>query len=349
MNNPNQSLKSIPKISLTNLPTPLSNASRLGKKLGLSNLYIKRDDLTGLALGGNKVRKLEFLLADALSKGTDSIIISAAAQSNMVRITAAACAKLGLELYAVLRSTDEQAPLEGNLLLDHLFGAKILFIPTLDPYSDLSVQMMNKLKTSLKRQGKSPYIIDLRYHSGALAALGYFAAFEEIELQFKDLGAFPRYIFVCTGSGTTQVGLLLGAILSKLPIEIIGISVQKHADWIIPRMQQKLIESANLLNTDLDISDARIIVDDRWIGKGYGIPSEEGLEAIYLTAESEGILLDPIYSGKGMAGLMGWIREGKIKGDQPVVFLHSGGIPSLFTSNISKNFSSNQIPSSFYE
>lgn len=343
----NECLNRFPRISLTNFPTPLYDASRLAHKLGISSLFVKRDDLTGLALGGNKVRKLEFILADALSKGADAIIISAAAQSNMVRLTAAACAKLGVELYAVLRSMEEQPSLEGNLFLDHLFGAKVKFIPTLDPYSDLSVEVMNDLSALLRRKGKHPYIIDLRYHSGALAALGYLAAVEEIYLQIRDFDQLPGHIFLCTGSGTTQTGLLLGVSLLNLPIKIIGISVQKPADWIIPRVKQKLLESAALLNIDLPVDDECIIVDDRWIGQSYGIPSEKGIEAINLLAEYEGVLLDPVYSGKGMAGLIGWIREGQLKENKPVMFLHSGGVPSLFLSNFKEKYSSKKIRASF--
>lgn len=327
-----QLIGDFPRIKLADLPTPLHHAYRLGCELGNPNLYIKRDDLTGLAFGGNKARKLEFLLADAISKGADCIVISAAAQSNMIRMTAAACAKLGLECYAVLRSLSETPPLEGNLLLDALFGAFVTFIPTLDPYSDLSVQRMNQIVASLKSQGKTPYIIDLRYQSAPLAALGYFSAVDEFDRQFSTLDDYPRYIFLCAGSGTTQAGLLLGIMVKQLPIKVVGISVQKPADYIKPRIISKIQETAKLLNINIDFDDSEVVVDDRWVGERYGIPSDEGLNAIKLAATMEGLLLDPVYSGKGFSGLTGWIQEGKISADDPVVFLHSGGTPALFVS-----------------
>lgn len=339
-----QLLSNFPRLKLANLPTPLHFASRLGSELNIPNLLIKRDDLTGLALGGNKARKLEFILADAISKGADSIVISAAAQSNMIRMTAAACAQLGLDIYAVMRSTTETPPIEGNLLLDALFGANITFIPTLDPYSDMSVKVMENIVKSLKAQGKKPYVIDLRYHSASLAALGYISAVDELDRQFAALDRYPEYIFLCTGSGTTQAGLLLGIMLKNLPIKVIGISVQKPADWIRPRIMEKLQATTELLHTDLRLSEDDVIVDDRWIGERYGVPTAEGLNAIKLVGRMEGIILDPVYSGKGFSGLVGWINEGSIKPESSIVFLHSGGAPALFASEQKLNITIKKLP-----
>lgn len=347
MNTIEKLLGDFPRLKLADLPTPLHFASRLGAELGVPNLFIKRDDLTGLALGGNKARKLEFILADAISKGADSIVISAATQSNMIRMTAAACAQLGLDIYAVMRSTTETPPIEGNLLLDALFGANITFIPTLDPYSDMSVKVMENIVISLKAQEKKPYVIDLRYHSAPLAAMGYISAVDELDHQFSTLDRYPEYIFLCTGSGTTQTGLLLGIMLKKLPIKVIGISVQKPAEWIKPRIMEKLKAISELLDIDLRLSENDIVVDDRWIGERYGIPTSEGVNAIKMVGRTEGIVLDPVYSGKGFSGLVGWIEEGSIKPDESVVFLHSGGVPALFASEQNLEFEIKKIPEKF--
>lgn len=332
-----QLIKNFPYTKLADLPTPIHHLARLGHKLGNSNLYIKRDDLTGLALGGNKVRKLEYLLADALSKEADSIILSAAAQSNMVRMTAAGCAKLGLETYAVLRSMDENPPIEGNLLLDTLFGAHISLIPTLDPYSKLSVETMQKIEESLIAQGKHPYIIDLRYHSAPIAALGYFSAVEELDKQFLAFERYPSHLFLATGSGSTQAGLLLGIMVKKLPIKVIGISVQKESDWMRPRIMEKLKETATLLSIEMNLTENDIIVDDRWIGESYAIPTDEAQQAIQLAAKFEGLILDPVYSGKAFSGLIGWIKEYPELMNEVIVFLHSGGVPALFVRDQNQN------------
>lgn len=324
-------LARVPRIPLAHLPTPLDYAPRFSRALGGPRLFIKRDDMTGLALGGNKARKLEFLLADARAKGADCIVISAAAQSNMVRMTAAAACRLGMDTYAVLRSLTDTPPVQGNLLLDALFGARVTYIATKDPYSQLSVEVMNRLTQKLNQQGRKPYLIDLRYHSAPLAALGYFLAVHELEEQFSAQGINPDYLFVSVGSGTTLAGLLLGASLLKKPYKIIGVSVQKPSDWIAPRVREKLTETAKLLAIDPQIvSDVDLIIDDRWIGQEYGVPTPEGIEAIKLAGQTEGIAFDPVYTGKGLAGLIGWIRAGKIAAHQTAVFIHSGGIPALF-------------------
>lgn len=321
----------LPRIHLADLPTPLYDAARLSKALGGPRIYIKRDDLTGFALGGNKPRKLEFLMADALSKESDCVILSAAAQSNMVRMTAAAAARLGMDAYLVLRSMSDDEPIQGNLLLDHLFGAHITLIPTNDPYSQLSVDTMDQLATDLRSQGRKPYIIDLRYQSAPLAAAGYVSAACELADQFGVLGIEPTHVFLPVGSGTTQAGLLLGTTLLGSNYRVVGVSVQKPVDWMNPRVRDKLGKAALLLGAAMPPSDVEIVVDDRWIGREYGVPSMDGIEAMKLMARTEGIVLDPVYSGKGMAGLIGWIRESRLGANDTVVYIHTGGIPALFS------------------
>ncbi len=323
----------LPRVELAYLPTPLDYAAHLSESLGVGKIYIKREDMTGLALGGNKARQLEFLLGDAQACGADCIILSAAAQSNMVRITVAAAAKLGMDAYPVLRSSADPEPAQGNLLLDYLLGAKITLISTQEPYSQLSVDVMNEMARDLRRKGRTPYIIDVRYHSGPLAAIAYALAAAELEEQFETLNIHPSHIFVTISSGTTQAGLLLGAAILEGRYQVVGISAQKPSDWICPRIREKASQAAKLLDSHMNhpITDDTILVDDRWIGKEYGVPSRESIEAVNLVARSEGVLLDPVYSGKGMSGLIGWAREGKLTRKDTVVFIHSGGVPALFT------------------
>lgn len=322
-------LARLPRVGLAHLPTPLEEAPRLSAQLGGPRILIKRDDLTGLALGGNKPRKLEFLMGDALARGADAIVISAAAQSNMVRMTSAAAAKLGLDIYPVLRGTPD-AEVQGNLLLDHVFGAHITFIDTADPYSQLSVDTMQRVMTELQARGRKPYLIDMRYESGPLAAIGFVAASVEIARQLAELDVQPSHLFLGTGSGTTQAGLILGAALLGLPYRVVGISVQQPADRMTPRIVDKARGAARLLDAEASGLDVPAVVDDDYIGQAYGTPTDAGTEALKLLARQEGIILDPVYTAKALSGLIGWIRQGRLSRHDTVVFLHTGGAPALF-------------------
>jgi len=256
-------------------------------------------------------------------------VISAAAQSNMVRMTCAAAAKLGLDIYPVLRGTPD-AEVQGNLLLDHLFGAQITFIDTADPYSQLSVDTMNCLMAELKSKGRRPYVIDMRYASGPLAAVGYVAASVELARQLAAQDMHPSHLFLSTGSGTTQAGLVLGAALLGLGYQVVGISVQQPADKMVPRIAEKVQGAADVLGIAEPLPESPIVVDDGYIGEAYGVPTAAGTEALKLLARSEGIILDPVYTDKGLSGLIGWIRQGRLSRDDTVVFLHTGGVPALF-------------------
>jgi D-cysteine desulfhydrase family pyridoxal phosphate-dependent enzyme len=321
-------LRRLPRVSLAQLPTPLEEAPRLSEHLGGPRILVKRDDLTGFALGGNKPRKLEFLMADAIAQGADAIVISAAAQSNMVRMTSAAAAKLGLDLYAVLRGKPD-AEVQGNLLLDVLFGAQVTFIDTTDPYSQLSVDTMNGIMAELKARGRRPYLLDMRYASGPLAAIGFVAASVELARQLASLDVRPTHLFLATGSGTTQAGLILGAGLLGLGYQIVGISVQQPADSMVPRIAEKVRGAAGLLGIATPPSAAPVL-DDGYIGEAYGVPTPAGTEALTMIARREGIVMDPVYTGKGLSGLVGWIRQGRLSSRDTAIFLHTGGVPSLF-------------------
>jgi len=319
----------LPRVSLAFQPTPLQELPRLSKLLGGPRILIKRDDLTGLAFGGNKPRKLEFMMADALAQGADTIVTSAAAQSNMLRMTCAAARQLGLDIHLVMRGTGNE-PAQGNLLLDYLFGADMTFIKTTDPYSQLSVEVMQRIVADLKARGRRPYVIDMRYESGALATLGYVRASAELQEQFVALG-LERPIVICsTGSGTTQAGLLLGGELLGAGFRPMGVSVQQSTEKMVPRVVEKVQKAAALLGVSTRLTGEEVVIDDRWIGPAYGVPTPECVEAIKLLARTEGIVLDPVYSGKGLSGLIGRIREGSLGADDTVVFIHTGGTPALF-------------------
>lgn len=322
-------LERIPRVSLALLPTPLDDAPRLARALGLGRLLIKRDDLTGLGLGGNKMRKMEFLMADALHQGADTIVTTAAAQSNMCRQAAASARKLGLEIDLILRGTQDE-PFQGNLLLDHVFGARVHFIATTDPYSNLSSQVMQEVAADLVRRGKHPYIIDLRTVSAPLAALSYVAGGMELFRQLEAPDHTRPVLFVATGSGGTHAGLALAAEMLGLDWKIQGICVQRPAAEMSARVAQKVAEAAALLHFETSLRAEDIRTDDAYIGPAYGIPTPEGVEAMLLAGRTEGLVLDPTYSGKAFAGLVGHAHRGLVGPDDTVVFMHTGGAPGVF-------------------
>jgi L-cysteate sulfo-lyase len=324
-----QLLGKVPRVDIAFLPTPLQELPRLRKRLGGPRIWMKRDDVTGLAFGGNKARKLEYMIADVLAQGADVIVTSAAAQSNMLRQTCAACRQYGLDIHLVMRGTGDE-PVQGNLLLDYLFGADMTFISTKDPYSQLSVDVMNRIVADLKARGRKPYVLDMRYESGALATLGYVWASVELYEQFAQLGIERPVVFCSTGSGTTQAGLILGAELLGVEFRVVGISVQQSTEKMIPRIVKKVQDAATVLGVESALVPEQVIVDDRWIGSAYGVPTPECIEAMKLGARTEGIVVDPVYSGKGLSGLIGWVREERFLPSDDVVFIHTGGTPGIF-------------------
>jgi len=322
-------LSRMPRVSLGFQPTPLHDLPRLTRRVGGPRLLIKRDDLTGLAFGGNKPRTLEFLMGDALANGADTVISSAAAQSNMLPMLCAAARQLGLEVHLVLRGSGEEA-LQGNLLLDYLFGARITFIQTADPYSQLSVTVMQRIAEDLRARGRKPYIIDVRSRSAALGTLGYIWAAAELQEQMAGL-ALNRPIVACAvSSGTTVAGLLVGSALMGHPFSVMGISVQQSTAFMVPNVLQKVGGAAALLGAEVQLGSEEILLDDRWIGPGYAVLTPECVDAMKQAARAEGIVLDPVYSSKALAGILGRIREGSLTSDDTVVFVHTGGTPAIF-------------------
>ena len=326
-----------PRVPLAVLPTPISEAPRLRETLGgpdrCPRILIKRDDLTGLALGGNKARKLEFLLADALAQKADVVVTSGATQSNHARMTAAAARAVGLDCVLVLSERRGNPPLQGNLLLDRLFGATIHFIQSNpDPryaVADDEAQKVAEIVDGLRRTGRRPYVIPIG-GSSPIGALGYVRGTQELQDQLTTSGIRADRLYFASGSRGTQAGLELGARAFDCSYRLHGIAVSAGEEEKRLRAARLANDAATLLGLRIRVEPPELFTDQRFIGEGYGIPSPECVEAIKLVARSEAILLDPCYTGKAMAGLIDDVRQGAIDPRETVVFLHTGGAPALF-------------------
>jgi len=316
-------MPTLDRFSLAQLPTPLYELSRLGPELGGPRLYIKRDDLTGLGAGGNKIRKLECLVADALAQGADMLITSGAVQSNHARQTAAAAARAGLRCVLVLAGLGPNEKI-GNTWLDQLFGAQIRWAGSLPV-----TQVLDDVVRTETAVGRKPYVIPYG-GSSPIGAAGYVYAMEELVAQAvaKDMH-FDRIVFA-SSSGGTQTGLLVGAWLTGFEGEILGISVDKSADDLrrIVLALAPLVASAVGYSGPFD--DSRLSICDDYLGEGYACPGELEREAICLMARTEGLLVDPIYTGRALGGLIDLVRTGKIDSSESVLFWHTGGMPALY-------------------
>ncbi|MBQ6611862.1 MAG: D-cysteine desulfhydrase family protein [Oscillospiraceae bacterium] len=310
-----KSFNDFPKVSLGIFPTPIHRLNRISALLN-TNIYIKRDDLCGLGLGGNKTRKLEYLLADAMQKKAEIVFTTGGAQSNHAMLTAAAAGKLGLKAILVLKKRGVTECL-GNQLLEHLMGTDVRFVDT-DSYDDI----YNEMDRIGKELGKPYYKIPCG-GSNALGAIGYVECAKEI----RDSGLSFDHIVCAEGSGGTMAGLALGAKLFLPQTKVHGMMVDTDPfEEITPRLMK---ESAALLESDVSISSSDFHLRDM-CGPGYAIPSEEGNAAVRLLASEEGIFLDPVYTGKAFAGLVAMAKEGAFRPDEKVLFLHSGGAGGLF-------------------
>lgn len=327
-----------PKISLGIFPTPVTELPNLSKKLGGPSIFIKRDDLTGLALGGNKTRKLETILGDAIAQGCDTIITAGAAQSNHCRQTAAAAAKLDMDCHLVLGGKQPKH-INGNLLLDKIFGCHIHWGGSNRKGEDIP-EIFNQLKAA----GRKPYIVPYG-GSNELGAIAFFGAVEELTKQIEE--TFTHIVFA-SSSGGTHAGLMLGKHIFKQEFELVGISIDK--DEIDGQMLDQYIinlanRTANVIGLDSTFSDQDLILNTDYIGEGYGVVGELENEAIKLTAQLEGILLDPVYTGRAMGGLIDMVRIGAFNKDDKVLFWHTGGAPALFAYSDSLNFETDLLTS----
>jgi 1-aminocyclopropane-1-carboxylate deaminase/D-cysteine desulfhydrase-like pyridoxal-dependent ACC family enzyme len=319
----------VPRVSLAKLPTPLDDAPRFSAALGGPRILIKREDLTGLAFGGNKTRMLEFRMANALAEGADCIINGAAVQSNDCRQTAAAGAKLGLKVYLVLkerRDHPDAAP-QGNFLLDNLLGAEVI---TLGPDESISQRdAMVDLAERLRAEGHRPYLALQDLH---LWAVGYVDCLLELSAQLASMDVRPTHIYLTSGL-MSQAGLLLGIRATGLPARLVGVCPSHHQPDTRARMAALATETGRFLGLDVTFREEDVDNTDAYVGEAYGKPTAAGIEAIKLLARTEAILLDPVYSSKGMSGLIDHIRRGWLGKDDTVVFVHTGGNPALFAYN----------------
>ena len=322
-----EALARFPRLDLAGGPTPLDKLERLSAHLG-RELYVKRDDTTPFALGGNKVRKLEFLAADALKAGADTLVTAGAIQSNHVRQTAAVAAKLGLRCVALLENpigtADHNYLSNGNRLLLDLFGTEVELVANLDTADELLAQTGERLR----REGRKPYIVPIG-GSNALGALGYVRAGLELAEQIHGSGQAVSAVVLASGSAGTHAGLAI-ALADALPeLDVIGVTVSRTNAAQRPKVEGLVERTLELLGQDSATRPA-IRLWDEYFGPRYGEPNTGTLEAVRLLASHEGLLLDPVYTGKAMAGLLDGIRRDRFVNPGPILFLHTGGSPALF-------------------
>jgi D-cysteine desulfhydrase len=332
MNTQKQKISYPPRLDLANTPTPLKPLKRLGKKLGVE-LYIKRDDLTGAGLSGNKIRKLEFVLADALDCGADTVLTCGGAQSNHARATAIAAAMLGLRSHLILRTPDpsDLPPLEGNILLDRLVGSKIVWI-TPGEYKRRD-EIFEREAAALRKSGRKPYIIP-EGASNALGAWGYIRATEELANDMANLPDntdWPTTIINATGSGGTSAGLILGTHMLGLNTRVVSINVCDDRDYFV-KVIGEICENA-IANYQIDLPFSRerdIEIIDGYVGRGYALSRPEELALLRDVARTEGIFLDPVYTGKAFFGMTQELSRDPNRFGDRIVFMHTGGIFGLF-------------------
>jgi L-cysteate sulfo-lyase len=321
-------LAKFPRLRFAHLPTPLEPMANLSRLLDGPNIWVKRDDCTGLAGGGNKTRKLEFLMADAEQQGADTIITQGAVQSNHARQTAAIAAKLGYECYLLLEnrtgSDDPDFLANGNVLLDDIYNARLSDFPA---GTDMNQEMLS-LSEELRAAGKKPYIIP-GGGSNRIGALGYVNAAYELVGQCNDQGLKVDHIVHATGSTGTQAGLVTGLTAIHSGIDLMGISVRAPKEAQEENVYRLACETAEFIGSSAALNRSDVVANSDYVGEGYGMPTDGMIEAVEMTARHESILLDPVYSGKGMAGLIDLVRQGFYRREENIVFIHTGGAQAL--------------------
>ncbi len=311
-------------IELGFFPTPLHSLPRLTQALNGPNIFIKRDDQTGLATGGNKTRKLEYLIGQALAQGADTVLTAGAVQSNHCRQTAAAAARAGLQCHLVLRG-ERPSLITGNTLLDQLVGAKIHLVA---PKTDM-LTALEELALTLKTEGHHPYVIPYG-GSNSIGAAAYAAAMFELQDQLQEMDLRIDYIVFASSSGGTQSGLVVGAEMTGFEGHILGISVDKKAGALQSLVADIANGTADLLDVPRIFNPRDILVNDNYIGGGYGVMSQVELNAMRQVARFEGVLVDPVYTGRAFAGLIDLVQQKYFKRDENVLFWHTGGTSGIF-------------------
>lgn len=328
----------LPKFTLLHGSTPLHELPRLRAALGgaarAPRILIKRDDLAGPAPSGNKARKLEYVVADALTKGATHLITVGATQSNHARMTVSAARLAGLECVLVLTSSDAHPPIAGNLLLDKLMGAEVHIVPpgpegaAENPHETACIE---RLVADLTARGHRPYVIPVGA-STPIGTVGYADAVGELERQLAESGEIPTRLYYAAGSRGTQAGIVLGAKLHRARWTPHGIAVSPGEPEKTTRAVNLANSAAELMGSDVRITAADVVTHQEYIGAGYAIPTREGIDAVHLLARTEAIFLDPVYTGKAMSGLLDHVRRGRIAPDETVIFLHTGGVPALYAA-----------------
>jgi L-cysteate sulfo-lyase len=322
-------LAKFPRVKLANLPTPLEYLPRLTSHLGGPAIYVKRDDCTGLGTGGNKSRKLEFLMAEAVERRSTCVITQGAVQSNHARQTAAAACKLGLRCELLFeKRVQTQTPeylSSGNLFLDRMYGAGLHF---LEKGSDMNAAMAN-VAAEVHQGGGSPYVIP-GGGSTPLGALGYVDCARELLAQIDDRTLPVSHVIHATGSAGTQAGLVAGVKAIRSEIEVLGIGVNAGKQVQEERVFDLARDTADLLGAPGVVERTHIVANCDYIGDGYGVPTEEMIKAVTLLARLEGLLFDPVYSGKALAGMIDLVTSGHFAGSEAIVFIHTGGTAGLF-------------------
>jgi D-cysteine desulfhydrase/L-cysteate sulfo-lyase len=333
MTNTFDKLDAMPRVALGHTPTPLDRLGNLEKDFGGVALYAKRDDCTGLAIGGNKIRQLEFYCGEAVRREADTLLITGAVQSNFVRSAAAAAAVLGMKCHIQLEErVPKNDPLyrnSGNVLLDKILGATLHSYPHGEDEAGADAQV-ESIAAELRAKGSNPYIIPLSPGHAPLGALGYVRAARELAGQIEDGGLEVDEIVVASGSGHTHGGTLFGIKALGLPIRVTGVCVRRDAGQQRPRIIKRCQEIADLLGVDNPVSEDDVIITDDFLAPGYGQFNDATRTAITTAARKEALILDPVYTGKTMAGFLDRAGKAADEGVRGIVFIHTGGTPAVF-------------------
>lgn len=322
-------LENLPKISLIHGQTPFEKANRITEVLGGPDIYFKRDDMTGIGLGGNKMRKLEYLLGEAVAQGCTAAITTAAQHSNFLRVFSACCNRLKIKPIVFMRGTPD-AEITGNYMCITLLGAEQHFINTEDPYSNATIVAMYARAAEEERRGGKAYVIHLGTFSGPLATVGYIDGACELFAQADAAGVELDNIYSAVGSGGTYAGLLTGARILKKKTTITGVSVNIDREILKRNILTMIRDAQTMVKDNTFIDPDEICILDDYKHPGYGKVNEEGTRAIKLLAETEGLILDPVYTGKAFAALLADVESGKYKKGDAICFLYTGGAPNLF-------------------
>ena len=326
-------LESFPRVKLTHVPTPIEEMPNLAAALQIPHLYVKRDDCTGLAFGGNKARQLEYYFGEALDLGADTVLITGAIQSNYTRMTAAAACRLGLKCHIQLEErvpdTNDLYQTSGNVLLDRLMGSELHFFPEGEDEEAADLEL-ERIAEDLRKKGAKPYVIHLGLGHPPLGALGYIDAAKEFSGQIQEMRLKVDEIVIPSGSGQTHSGLLFGLRTLGNPVRITGNCHRRDAAHQKKRIAGVLEDIAELLTSPNPTTDEDINLFDGVMAPGYGQINDATREAIQLAAQNEALFCDPVYSGKAMAGMIALIRQGHIDKDAVVLFWHTGGQPAIF-------------------